>query len=395
MRRLALVALLMALAFGCSKKDEAKALPKSTYVYEPVRVVSVYASLVEQPYAKRALFVGAEAKAHANYFARAGVQCHTAPKGRFDLIVVACDSMTKASCGRLCESLAEGGVVVWIMDVEGVTAAEMLERFRGFSLGTFHLWMPGTSRWLLIGRKSKARVRLSEMFDVFVRERTFDDLAKARCGTIPEVFASYVGTADDVVPAFFNLAKDEKMNPGLFVTKEIPKVDWLDADGVDDDIRKSVLAEIRSLQVVRREVIRGSIAIEAIKDKKDEENATEILARAALRNPNDLFVLERLDRLERNAQGFLSLGKILMAMKCYETMVLIRPDDAAAVHNFGMCLKKIGKLDLAEKILKRAETLAAKGAPGAAAQPSATTKPAASVEGQGKRFRDNAHSLLP
>lgn len=395
MRRLALVTLLIAAAFGCSKKEEPKALPKNTYVYEPVRIASAYASLVEQPYAKRALFVGAEAKAHTNYFARAGVQCHTAPRGRFDLIVVACDSMSKASCGKLCESLAEGGVVVWLMDVGGVTAEEMLERFRGFSLGSFHLWMPGSSRWLLIGRQAKAKVRLAEMFDVFVRERTFEDLARARCGTIPEVFANYVGTADDVVPAFFNLAKDEKMGPGLFVTKDVPKLDWLDAEGVDDDIRKSVLAEIRSLQIVRREVIRGALAIEAVKDKKDEEKATEILSRAALRNPNDLFVLERLDRLERNAQGFLSLGKILMAMKCYETMVLIRPDDASAVHNFGMCLKKIGKLDLAEKILKRAETLASKGAPGTADAPAATTRPSASVEGQGKRFKDNAHSLLP
>jgi tetratricopeptide (TPR) repeat protein len=69
-------------------------------------------------------------------------------------------------------------------------------------------------------------------------------------------------------------------------------------------------------------------------------------------------LLERLDRLDRNAKGFMAVRKVLLAMKCYETMALIRPDDPVALHNFGMCLKKIGKLDLAEKVLERAKKLA-------------------------------------
>ena len=70
-----------------------------------------------------------------------------------------------------------------------------------------------------------------------------------------------------------------------------------------------------------------------------------------------MFLLERLDRLERNAKGFMAVRKILMAMKCYETMALIRPDDPVALNNFAICLKKIGKLDIAEKVLARAEEL--------------------------------------
>ena len=112
------------------------------------------------------------------------------------------------------------------------------------------------------------------------------------------------------------------------------------------------------MQVMRREAVKAAMAATDVKDKKGEEAVAERFARVALRNPNELFVLERLDRLDRNARGFLEVGKILMALKCYETMVLIRPSDASAVHNFGMCLKKIGKLDLAEKILARAKTLA-------------------------------------
>jgi tetratricopeptide (TPR) repeat protein len=53
----------------------------------------------------------------------------------------------------------------------------------------------------------------------------------------------------------------------------------------------------------------------------------------------------------------MAVNKVLLAMKCYETMALVRPDDPAAWHNFGMCLKKIGKIDLAEKVFDRVKTL--------------------------------------
>ena len=79
-----------------------------------------------------------------------------------------------------------------------------------------------------------------------------------------------------------------------------------------------------------------------------------------MRNPNDPLLLERIDNLNRNAKGFLAVGRLLQAMKCYETLVLIRPNDAVAVHNFGMCLKKLGKLDMAEQVLARARLLSGK-----------------------------------
>lgn len=356
MKRILTFLLLVTVLGGCSKKSEPP--KRDTYVYEPVRAVSAYIALVEKPTARRALLVGAEAKALSGYLTRAGVDCATTLGAKYDLIVVACEGMSKQSCAKLCESLAPDGVVVWLVNVEGVTAEGMLENFRGFGLGDVHLWMPGERRWLLVGRDKPCKVGLAAMLDVFAREGMFDDLAKARCGTLPEVFASYVGTANEVVPAFFQMKEDEPMRPELFLSEKVPAVDWIDGSDTDEDIRKSVLADVRSMQVMRREAVRAAMAAMAVKDKKGEEAVAERFAKVALRNPNELFVLERLDRLDRNARGFLEVGKILMALKCYETMVLIRPSDAAAVHNFGMCLKKIGKLDLAEKILARAKMLA-------------------------------------
>ena len=236
------------------------------------------------------------------------------------------------------------------LDVSGMTAGEFrweLDAYRGKDV---HLWMPGEHDWLLVCRAETNKTSLAVAMDFFA--------ADTNCTmSVPEIFASYVGTRDDVIPAFRSVLEGEVV-PEWFVTTDIPKLDWLDASGIDEDIAKTTLAEIRSAQVVRRMFLHGRMLASKAVDKKGEEAATDEWARAALRNPRDPMLLERIETLNRNAKGFLEVGKTVMAMKCYETLVLIRPDDPVAIHNFGMCLKKIGKLDLAEKILKRAKKLA-------------------------------------
>ncbi|MBQ0031380.1 MAG: hypothetical protein KBT68_01115, partial [bacterium] len=179
-----------------------------------------------------------------------------------------------------------------------------------------------------------------------------------KCMTsVAEVFASYARTRDEILPAFERKLRGEVV-PEWFIAKNVPEIGWLDVSGIDEDILKTALSEIRSAQVMRRELLRGNMLAAKATDKKGEEAATDVWAKVAIRSPNDPMLLERIDRLNRNAKGFLEVGKVLQAMKCYETVVLIRPNDPVAVHNFGTCLKKIGKLDLAEKILAKAKKLA-------------------------------------
>ena len=212
--------------------------------------------------------------------------------------------------------------------------------------------MPGEKDWLLIGNLSTNPVSLAKAMEEFA--------ADPKCVTsVAEVFASYAGTREEVLPAFTSKLKGEVV-PEWFVSKEIPEVKWLDTAGIDEDILKMTMFEIRSSQVMRRELLKGNMLAAKATDKKGEEAATEAWAKVALRSPNDPMLLERIENLNRNAKGFLAVGKVLQAMKCYETIVLIRPNDAVAVHNFGMCLKKIGKLDLAEKVLAKAKKLAEK-----------------------------------
>lgn len=212
-----------------------------------------------------------------------------------------------------------------------------------------HLWMPGEKSWLVVRHSPGAKVSLAKAMEAVADDKTC-------LVSLPEAFASYVGTLAEVMPAFANDLRGEVV-PEWFVPEDVGEVAWLDASGVDDDIAKSVRDEVRSMQNARREALRGCMEARSAKDLSGEGKACERWARAALRNPNDPLILERIANLEANAIGFLEAGKPLQAMKCYETIILIQPKHAVAVHNFGLCLKKMGNAALADQVLERAETL--------------------------------------
>lgn len=354
---LSLAAVAVLVTAGCSKKDEAEPA-RDDYVYEPVRAASAAIAVVSKPDAGRALFLGKEAKKLMPYFERLGVRPLEKAEGRVDVLVIACAEMTRESLARASELVSANGIVVWLMDVDGVTMGRFKSMLESFELQGVTLWMPGESRWLAIGRKTSRRLKLTAALEVFNRERAFADLLAGGCGTLSDLFANYAGTQEEAMPAFAaSPDAGAAVRPEYFLTKEIPPVDWLVADDdADGDVVKAVKTGIRSMQVVRRLVIEGNIRSQSAKDRPDEEAAIDCWSRAAKRNPGELFVRERLDRLDRNARGFLSCGKVLQAMKCYETMVLVKPT-AASVNNFGQCLRKIGKLDLAEQVLRRAKEL--------------------------------------
>ena len=240
-------------------------------------------------------------------------------------------------------------VVGRVFDARGKTAADFRRALKDLPGHSRHVWMPGADRWFIVGHLTTNGVPLAKAMEDFAA------MESARY-SLAELFASYVGTAEEVMPAFSSGLKGELL-PEWFVAKEIPEVDWLDVSGIDPDIRGRVHGEIRSMQLVRRELLKGNMAAREAKDRKGEQAACEIWARCALRNPNDSMLLERIERLDRNARGFLAVGKLLQAMKCFETIILIQPRNAAAVHNFGMCLKKIGKTEMADQVLHRAEML--------------------------------------
>ena len=233
--------------------------------------------------------------------------------------------------------------------VDGMSANEFKRKLKEFPGKEVHVWMPGEKHWLLTGSSNGNKISFANVMEKFAADTNITM-------SVAEVFASYVGTREEVLPAFERKLEGEVV-PEWFVTKEIPEIKWLDLKNIDEDILTVTLSEIRSMQVVRRLLLEGNMLAAKAKDKKGEEEAIDRWARAALRNPSDPMLRERIENLKRNAKGFLALNKVLQALKCYETIVLITPNDAAAVYNFGACLMKIGKRDMAEEVMKRGKEL--------------------------------------
>ena len=358
-RVLVCVALLLIVA-GCGNDggDDAKktkAEPEESS-FRPVKITTACIAAIEKPTATRVLLVDDKAETFRPFLSSFGVICvsneEAAAESKFDIVFLAgrADSeKLSAALGRT----GETGVLAWRLAVKDMSAADFKTAVESFPCEAAHLWMPSAEEWVFVGRRSHRKLKLDAMMDVFSREVAFEALAEAKATALSDVFASYVGNLDGLSGAFASTNLSVVVRPEFFVTKDIPPLDWVTRGDVDEDIYKATLAEIRSMQVVRRLVIEGDLL--AAEGKADD--ATEVWARAMLRNPRDPMLLDRLDKLSRNAEALLAVGNVAAAAKCYETMVVINPTDASAVLKYGMSLRRLGKKEMSDQVLKRAGEL--------------------------------------
>ena len=351
---------LFAASAGCGKSGDDGAKPPAEpeeNSFRPVKITAACIAAIEKPTATRVLCADAKAEDFRPFLSSFGVICvsneEAAAESKFDIVFLA-GRADAAKLDAALERTGDSGVLAWRLAVKGMSAADFKTAIESFPCRSAHLWMPSTDEWMIVGRREPRKIKLDAMMDVFAREVAFEALAEARATALSDVFASYVGNLSDVSGAFATTNDlSVVVRPEFFVTADIPPLDWVSQGDTDDDIYRRTLAEIRSMQVVRRLVIEGDLV--AAEGKADD--ATEIWARAMLRNPRDPMLLDRLDRLSRNAGALLSVGNVAAAAKCYETMVVIHPTDASAVLNYGMCLRRLGKKEMANQVLKRAGEL--------------------------------------
>ena len=356
-RALVCVALLLSVA-GCGKGgdgDKTPAEPEES-TFRPVKITTACIAAIEKPTATRVLLADVKAEMFRPFLSSFGVICvsneEAAAESKFDIVFLA----GRADSEKLSAALSrtgETGVLAWRLAVKDMSAADFKTAVESFPCESAHLWMPSVEEWVFVGRRSPRKIKLDAMMDVFSREVAFEALAEAKATALSDVFASYVGNLADVSGAFASTNLSVVVRPEFFVTKDIPPLDWVTRGDVDEDIYKATLAEIRSMQVVRRLVIEGDLIAAAGK----ADDATEVWARAMLRNPRDPMLLDRLDRLSRNAEALLAVGNVAAAAKCYETMVVINPTDASAVLKYGMNLRRLGKKEMSDQVLKRAGEL--------------------------------------
>lgn len=359
-RRALVCVVLLLVVVGCGKGgDDAKktkAEPEESS-FRPVKITTACIAAIEKPTATRVLLVDDKAETFRPFLSSFGMICvsneEAAAESKFDIVFLAgrADSeKLSAALGRT----GEAGILTWRLAVRDMSAADFKTAVESFPCEAAHLWMPSAEEWVFVGRRSPRKIKLDAMMDVFSREVAFEALAEAKATALSDVFASYVGNLSDVAGAFATTNNlSVTVRPEFFVTKDIPPLDWVSQGDVDEDIYKATLAEIRSMQVVRRLVIEGDLI--AAEGKADD--ATEVWARAMLRNPRDPMLLDRLDRLSRNAEALLAVGNVTAATKCYETMVVINPTDASAVLKYGMSLRRLGMKEMSDQVLKRAGEL--------------------------------------
>ena len=252
---------------------------------------------------------------------------------------------------RVSHALADAKPTFTPVDVEGMSADTLRQKLLALpNPAATQLWIPSEKSWLLVELNTATpRIDLARAMEAVALDSSLSL-------SFADILANYVGTIDEVLPAFeANLEGD--VVPEWFVPRELPSFAWLDAGQVDADIASEVTHRVAAKQETRRLVLRGAMAARRVEAKGDENAATELWAQAFKENPRDTLLNERLEILARNAKGFLEVGKVLPAMKCYETMIRINPNSAPAVRGFGLCLQKIGRLDVAKKVLARADEL--------------------------------------
>ncbi len=322
------------------------------YRYEALDILIAHLARMEKPDARSVYLADSAAEIYRPFFERAGLACATngAP-GQFKLVFLGGEG--PHDWRALTKKVASGGAMAWALDVRGMTALEFYNALTDFPCAATRLWMPGEQNWLLTGRLVPCQLKLDVMLNSFLPEGAIADLARASCSSYPELLASYVGMREEILPAFQG-DPNTPVRAEFFIPCEIPKMDWLIQGDVDDDIWDVVCREIRSLQVVRRVIAEGNL-LSSQSGKID--TAIDKWATAALRNPHDIMLLDRLHRLAVNAHAFEKIGNLKGAAKCYETMISIRPKDVAAMERYAACMRRLGYTEIADAAAKRVKEL--------------------------------------
>ena len=322
------------------------------YRYRSLDVITVHLALQEKPDVRKVYLADAAAEIYRPYFEHAGLSCASnGTDGVYGLVFVG--GKGPHDWRALAAKTSEQGAMAWAIDVRGMSAAVFRKALSDFPCEATHVWMPGENDWLLTGRMKPCQLKFDILLDLFSPEGATADLVEAECESLPELFASYVGTREEVMPAFQG-DLSAPVRAECFITKDIPSLGWIVAGATEDDIWQSAQREIRSMQVIRRMIVEGNML--AVQNGKIDD-AIDKWAAAMLRNPHDIMLLDRLYRLAVNGRAFEKLGNLKGAAKCYETMISVRPRDAATMRRYAECMRMLGQKEIAAAAEKKAKEL--------------------------------------
>ena len=240
------------------------------------------------------------------------------------------------------------------------------------AFGDYKFWCIGQYDYLVTPSCEVAADRLMALFDDpahFVR------FADAGIYSAADLYACYVGADFEIEPALANVSAYGALRsaltaprlafaplpdgnltpvrPALVTPMDAHPVDGLVPGAADSALFVSLTNRIAIVQAARREAIRGlDAAASGI-----STNALEHWTRAAQDNPRDPILKNIADALDLEGRRRLRMGDANGALRCYENRIVVSPHDVAAIHNFGVCLKKAGQPEMAARVFLKAVTM--------------------------------------
>ena len=354
------------------------------YRFRHIRQYPACIALFLHPSAQSARVVGAEASFYRKPFETAGVKVLDDSVGAppADVVLVATqpdwlkgtDFPAADGWARLAGLRAPGGLVALHIDTRRLPLGRLksiLSDFRA-ACGPYFLWCIGANDYVVT---SAAEVAADKLYDLFAGEKASEAFAATGIYTPADVFACYMGRDVEIEPGLKDVPaanrtavtwkearesldslseKDASyVRPAVLTPYYIPPLPWFKKGDAEPAVFAGTTNAIMGVQAARREFLAGFDDLSG----GISTNAVERWAAAAKVNPRDPVLRGLVDVVDLKGRQFLRVGNVKGAMGCYEKLLLIRPNDAAVVHNYGMCLKKGGQMEMAAQVFSRAVEL--------------------------------------
>ena len=235
--------------------------------------------------------------------------------------------------------------------------------------GGWRLWCIGEKDYIL----TPSVLRTADFYlDAFADDALFAGFVEAGILSPADLFACYVGTDYDVMPALANVessgpvmgildvlrlpfSKDGELGVRAtdFASDPPAPIKWLVPGSIGDEEFTSFTNRIERARTARVTALKGFIA----RSKGQESEAVALFTEAAKTPCGDPILQNLADMLDLEGRRFLAIGNANAALRCYENRSEIFPSDVATIHNFGVCLKKAGHPEEAARVFIQAVAL--------------------------------------
>lgn len=366
--------------------------------YLPKRLAAAIA-VAERPDAKNVAVIGCESFVYTPGFKYSGLEVSENPEcsvpgresGGFDIVFVAPapdwlvdGDRFPASAWNDLLAAAPDALFAYHIDARLMSMSRAKTVFADFGkvFPGFHVWCLGYNDWLLTGCKSPEKSKIDcETLDSLFDGPKAKILFRAGLRSLPEIFASYSGDEKDIMPAFdgfegsgvvaslrkaagLTFPATERaadgdpsrtlLRPQSLALLEPQSPEWL--VGSNKEIYSVLTNRIVDVRYARLGILEG------FKAKESGAPVTNVMSfweHAIAGNKNDPMLRQIAEDLDLEGRRRLKLVRmggpdVHGAAQCYYNSLLLNPRNVAALHNFGLCLKNLGRMEDAARIFDKA-----------------------------------------